>query len=262
MSFDLQLAIQTIYPAANSAYQIMNVAAPALPDGYTLVGRIEANPQQALSAMLGSDPHQHIMVHNMLLESSIFGLVAFNPTSRTALVAFRGTQTIQDWIDNIDALAVPFLAVANVGNVHMGFQLVYEHIRGSVAQLLTNGCKGAQRILVTGHSLGGAVALFGSLDIAKNVMPGVHLEAYTFAGPRAGAPDFVKSFNSFVPECYRIVNFMDVVPQVPLPPLYQHLGQEKLVHGGFKPLDVVFGHRLTTYLAGMQKLGQGVATTA
>jgi len=32
------------------------------------------------------------------------------------------------------------------------------------------------------------------------------------------------------------------------------VGQEQEVHGGFKPLDIVYAHRLTTYLAGLQKL--------
>jgi hypothetical protein len=34
----------------------------------------------------------------------------------------------------------------------------------------------------------------------------------------------------------------------------KHVGQEVLVHGGFKPLDVRYAHHLTTYLAGLQKL--------
>jgi hypothetical protein len=45
-----------------------------------------------------------------------------------------------------------------------------------------------------------------------------------------------------------------LVPQVPLPPLYKHVGHEVLVYGGFKPLDVRYAHHLTTYLAGLQKL--------
>jgi hypothetical protein len=52
---------------------------------------------------------------------------------------------------------------------------------------------------------------------------------------------------------------MDAVPQVPVPPLYQHVGtatEEVLVHGGFKPLDITYAHHLTTYLAGLQKLQQ------
>ncbi|HEX4594805.1 MAG TPA: lipase family protein [Bryobacteraceae bacterium] len=254
MPFDLQLAINVIYPAANSAYQIMNVPAPALPAGYALVGTIKADPQAALAAMLASDPLQHRIVNGMLLESNIFGLVAWNQATSTALVSFRGTQTIMDWIDDVDTVTVPYISVPGAGFVHMGFQLVYEHIRRNVAQIVTNNCKGLTRLLVTGHSLGGAVAVLGGYDIAKNVTPGVVPELYTLAGPLAGAPDFAANFNKLIPVCHRIVNFMDVVPQVPLPPLYEHVGQEILVQGGFRPLDVAYAHLLSTYLAGLQKL--------
>jgi triacylglycerol lipase len=136
----------------------------------------------------------------------------------------------------------------------MGFQLVYEHIRVSIADLLTANCQGAETIWVTGHSLGGALAVLGAFDIFKNVKLSPVPQLYTFAGPRTGAPDFAASFAAAIPACNRVVNFMDVVPQVPLPPTYEHVGQETLVHGGFRPLDVTYAHHLTTYLAGIQKL--------
>lgn len=79
-------------------------------------------------------------------------------------------------------------------------------------------------------------------------------QLYTFAGPRTLDPAFSHVFNAAIPECNRVVNFMDVVPQLPLPPVYEHVGTETLVHGGFRPLDVTYAHQLTTYLAGMQKL--------
>jgi len=61
-------------------------------------------------------------------------------------------------------------------------------------------------------------------DIAKNYGLGVIPELYTLAGPCAGAPDFAASFGGLVPKCIRVVNFMDVVPRVPVPPLYEQVG--------------------------------------
>src|ERR1700681_320872 len=115
MPFDLQLAMNVIYTAANSAYQIMTLPAPLLPYGYALVGRIEAEPQAALPAMLLAEAKHHRIVNHMLLESNIFGLVAWNQSTTTALVAFRGTQTVMDWIDDVDSLPVPDLCVAGAG---------------------------------------------------------------------------------------------------------------------------------------------------
>lgn len=252
MAFDPRFVIDVIYPAANSAYLIMTVSNPPLPAGFSLVGAIEADPRRAEAAMAIADPKHHRMVNAMLSESHIFGLVAWNESARTAMVAFRGTVTIWDWIDDLDALPVDYLAVPGSGQVHMGFQLVYEHVRHSVSQLLAGAGQGARRILVTGHSLGGAVAVLSGFQIGTTA--GVIPELHTLAGPRVGAPDFAGRFDALIPVCSRVVNFMDVVPQVPLPPLYKHVGQEELVHGGFKPLDPAYAHHLPTYLAGLRKL--------
>ena len=264
MAFDKTFAINTMYPCANSAYLAMSVPTPplTLPAGFVSRGLIQADPTAAASAMATAAPDHQRIANKAVSESSIFGLVAWNAATKTAIVAIRGTETIWDWIADVDAAPVPFIAVPNTGFVHMGFQLVYEHIRPSIANLLKANCQGASNIWVTGHSLGGALAVFCAYDILKNVNLGPAPKLYTFAGPRAGAPDFASKFKAAIPECNRIVNFMDVVPQVPLPPLYEHVGTETLVHGGFRPLDVTYAHHLTTYLVGLQKLTlAGTATT-
>jgi hypothetical protein len=254
-AFDATFEIDVIWPAASAAYLIMSDPNPLLPAGYTLVGTIVAETQFAAGATLAASavPGQLRMVHSMLAESNVFGLVAVNAAESTAIVAIRGTQTIWDWIEDIDAIPVPYIPVGGAGNVHMGFQLVYEHIRHNVGRLIGQ-CAGINRVLITGHSLGAAVAVLAGLDVATNVTPGVTPELHTLAGPRVGAPDFAASFDATIPICFRIVNFMDVVPQVPPPLLYKHVGTEELVHGGFKPLDVTYAHHLSTYLAGLKKL--------
>jgi triacylglycerol lipase len=256
MAFDKTFVINVMYQSANAAYLVMNVPTPvlALPAGFVLSGLIEVNAQDAAAAMATADPDHQRLANLMISESSIFGLVAWNAATRSAIVAIRGTKTIWDWIADIDAVPLPYLPDPSAGLVHMGFQLVYQHIRTSIANLLKTNCQGAQAVWVTGHSLGGALAVLGAFDILKNVNLGPVPQLYTFAGPRTGAPDFAHNFNAAISVCNRVVNFMDVVPQVPLPPAYEHVGQETLVHGGFRPLDVTYAHHLTTYLAGLQKL--------
>jgi len=260
---DPNFLISTMYPAANSAYLIMSVPNPSLPPGYQLVGPLLANVQDAARAMAQSQASEQRAVNMMLAESNIFGLVAYNAADSTAIVAFRGTQTIWEWIEDLCALTFPYLPDPNAGDVHMGFQLVYEHIRKSTAELLAK-CNGVKRIYVTGHSLGGAVALLGAFDIVHNTMPGVPVEIYTFAGPRTGTGIFTDSINKLIPKCVRVVNHGDLVPEVPVPPIYSHAGQALGVVGGFKLLDVTYGHHLTTYLTGLQKLpgaGPGAGST-
>lgn len=256
MAFDKNFAINTMYPLANAAYLVMNSPTPplALPAGFAVSGLIQANAAHAAAAMATADPDHQRLANLMVSESSIFGLVAWDNTAKTAIVAIRGTQTIWEWIADIDAVPIPYIPDPGAGLAHMGFQLVYEHVRINLGNLLRANCQGAQTIWVTGHSLGGALAVLCAYDLFKNVKLGPVPQLYTFAGPRAGAPDFAATFGKAIATCNRVVNFMDVVPQVPLPPAYEHVGVETLVHGGFRPLDVTYAHHLTTYLAGMQKL--------
>jgi triacylglycerol lipase len=255
-AFNKAFAIEVMYPFANAAYLVMNFPAPvlALPEGFASCGLIQANSKDAAAAMAVADPDHQRLANAMVSESSIFGLVGWNAATQTAIVAIRGTKTLWDWIDDIEAVPVPYLPEPSSGLVHMGFQLVYQHIRGSIATLLKTNCQGAHAVWVTGHSLGGAIAILNAFDILKNVNLGPVPQVYTFAGPRTAAPDFARNFNAAIPVCHRIVNFMDVVPQVPFAPVYEHAGEETPIQGGFRPLDVAYAHHLTTYLAGLQHL--------
>ena len=252
---EIEALIDVTYLAAQAAYTVMNLPAPplVLPDGYTPVGTINANPQQGAAAMARATPDQQRLAIHMIRESSIFGMVLYDAATTTAIVAIRGTETLMDWVDDIDAIPVVFAPFPAAGLVHMGFLVVYENIRENILSLLKQ-CAGVSRIVITGHSLGGALAVLCAFDVLKNAGTGLVPEVHTFAGPRTVDPHFAGQFDALIPICHRVVNFMDVVPQLPLPPLYEHVGTEILVHGGFRPLDVTYAHHLTTHLAGLHKL--------
>lgn len=253
MAFDPRFEIEVTWQGAECARLLPSHTEPTWPTGYEYVGPLIANPAAAATATrdaIAASSNQLRIVAEMLAESNVFGLVAFKADTQTALVAIRGTRTPLEWIADFDAIAVPFLATPGAGLVHMGFQLVYEHIRRSMGDLLRR--LSARRVLVTGHSLGAAVAVLAAFDIASNY--DLPVELHSFAGPRIAAPDFANNFDRLIPTGFRVVNFMDVVPQVPFPPLFRHVGSEHLVDGGFRPLDVKYAHHLSTYLVGLYKL--------
>jgi len=260
MAFNVDFAINVMYPAASAAYLTMSVPIPPLnlPAGFVSAGTISANPQDAAAAMKTATADQQRLANKVVTESSIFGLVAWNSAEKTAIIAIRGTETWQEWLADIDAAPMPYLPDPPAGDAHMGFQLVYEHIRKSIVSLLTAQCPGVETLWITGHSLGAALAILAAYEIMATMRTVPVPQLYTFAGPRTCAPNLAANFNANIPSCSRIVNFMDVVPQVPLPPLYEHVGQETLVHGGFRPLDITYAHHLTTYLTGLQKLPKTV----
>ncbi|GGH01354.1 lipase family protein [Silvibacterium dinghuense] len=259
MAFDVNFAIDEMYPAASAAYLAMTTPQPPLPAGYTLVGTITANPQAAAAAVAAAPAAAQALPHLLVSESSIFGLVCWNADEKSLIVAIRGTKTPIEWIADLDAVPAIWPRYPAAGLVHMGFQLVYEHIAASIKDLVAPYVAQADEIWVTGHSLGGALAILTAYDLAKSNPTAKVPELYTFAGPRVGNPIFAADFDTLIPQCQRIVNFMDVVPQLPLPPAYEHVGTGTLVFGGFK-LDPAYAHALTTYLNGLQKL-QGAAGT-
>ena len=251
MPFDPRFMIDVMYPAATSAYLMMTVHAPPLPAGYTLVGAIEADPRAAVTVAGLTDAKLHEIARGHALgEQGV----------RTRGLERRGEDGAGGFSRHAVDLGLDqrpgchrhrLLAVAGSGHVHMGFQLVYAARapeRGQAARRLHGRAADPRDGAQPGRRRGHPVRLR-----ARKEHRCPHRALHS-GRPAHGRPDFSGAYSGVIPICYRVVNFMDVVPQVPLPPLYKHAGEEVLVRGGFKPLEVAYAHRLTTYLAGLQKL--------
>jgi triacylglycerol lipase len=266
--FEPAFAIDVMLPLAQAAYDVAKGGTLALPAGFNLAGKIVVNEKQFLAAMAVAAASQRRMLDAMKVDGSVFGFTAVNAATKTAIVSFRGTQTLEDWLADFDFVAVPYEPVNKAGNVHMGFQLVYHAVRDSVGQLVQQAVAGGcQDIWVTGHSLGGALALLCAPDLAANVAKAIVPKLYTFAGPRVAQvalldESFRKFFDGLIPLCYRVANRWDKVPD--LPPaiaFYEHVGHGVSVDGGFT-LDLAQAHSLQdSYLPGLKKmLGPAAAT--
>jgi len=81
------------------------------------------------------------------------------------------------------------------------------------------------RVIVTGHSLGGALATLCAYDVAQAGLP---VLLVTWASPRVGNPGFSASMDKVVPHHVRIEVDGDVVPDVPKIG-YKHAGHELLL---------------------------------
>jgi hypothetical protein len=157
------------------------------------------------------------------------------------IVAFRGTEEIADWINNIDQGQVPYgspnhtlddtmYQPAPDGSTeelailaHRGFNRmfrIYNQILDFVTPLLNEN---RNNLYVTGHSLGGANAqLFSAHFAFDNPLKNVYLT--TFGAPRCGNRGF-KIFSEQIINLnmFRLVNGNDVVPRVPYDN-YDHAG--------------------------------------
>jgi hypothetical protein len=185
-----------------------------------------------------------------------FGWFCLDQPNNRLAVAFRGTHFIRDWLEDFDFVPAPYAPIQGSGTVHDGFQFVYLAVRENLIALLNKYSAGNDNILITGHSLGGALCALAVLDLL-NVDPKLQPTVYTWAEPRVGKRDFVRLYDTRVNICYRITNLWDVVPHLP-PELaqYEHEGIQVTIDSGFS-FDVAHNHMLETgYVPGMAKWNQ------
>lgn len=72
------------------------------------------------------------------------------------------------------------------------------------------------KLVFTGHSLGGALAVHAATDMfLENLRSGSNMKVYTFGQPRVGNKEFDGVIKSKIPETYRIVHHKDLVVHVP-----------------------------------------------
>lgn len=125
-----------------------------------------------------------------------------------AILVFRGTNALEDWRDNVQALSVPDLCLdpwPYGGEVHRGFSQALARVWGAIETALQH-VQGP--VLYTGHSLGAALA-----TLAASQRPPQAL--YTFGSPRVGN----RAFAATLATCptFRVVHHRDVIPHLPPP---------------------------------------------
>jgi predicted lipase len=267
---DPSFEINTSLTLAQAAYDVANGLPPKLPAGFVKVADVVADMNKIEQHIALAPSAQQALFRGMMLESqnaTIFGFVA--KSADTVAVCFRGTESPDEWLKDFDFIHVPYQAVPGFGNVHQGFQRVYDTVQASVKAGVT-ACGARPRTIVVGHSLGAALTLLCAPDLAINNPSGPAPEVHSFAGPRSAGPDdpdiltsaYAAKFNATIPTCIRIVNRWDIVPH--LPPsvaAYQHVGQGVSVDGGFTS-DLARAHNLQlSYLVGLQHLLPQTAQT-
>ena len=166
----------------------------------------------------------------------ILAFVALNGARTQYALAIRGSLSDEDapgfianWFDDFDALTqVPWLYPQSVPGV-----LISSGMNDALCLLMGNTDPATDlslidylrtvlagtgaRLMVTGHSLGGALTtlaapwLYDQLP-KTGVVTSPVITPYTFAAPTAGNLAFALLYDGLFPSSYRCVNTLDVVP--------------------------------------------------
>lgn len=132
-------------------------------------------------------------------------------------VVFRGTKTVVEWFDDAQLGQVPYTFLAGGGLTEQGFTSVYATIHAEIVQTVNQLAQSGDftALYVTGHSLGGALAVLAAPELAK-ATPFSSPVMYSFAGPRAGNPKFgLGTYDPNVATSWRVVNTNDLIPKLP-----------------------------------------------
>ena len=140
------------------------------------------------------------------------------------ILAFRGTDDPQDWMENFDLWPAkahrahayeamrPFVP-AQEAKVHGGFYKTYKRLQPPLRTIVDDLDDPDARWLLTGHSMGGAVACIAAMAMRWGHDPDV----VTFGAPRWGNQHACWIANQKTRSMLRFVNNNDLVPTLPSP---------------------------------------------
>ena len=126
-----------------------------------------------------------------------------------AVLAFRGSDpvTLPTWVTDVVVSLVERSEYE--GRVHLGFSSALKRTWDQVESVLETAQD--KPLFLTGHSMGGALAVLTACRLAKMGRPPMAM--YTFGAPRVGDRTFCAGYA--IPT-YRVVNRLDLVPEMPL----------------------------------------------
>lgn len=133
------------------------------------------------------------------------------PSQDMAILAFRGTElNLKDIKADTKSRLVSIEKGGNKKEIHNGYLDQFNSLRVAIeAELKKPGLKDRQ-LFITGHSLGGALAIT-AVKILANDITGA---CYTFGSPPVGTKTFDYDIKTPI---YRVINHVDIVPRLPNP---------------------------------------------
>jgi predicted lipase len=153
------------------------------------------------------------------------GYVGYHAGQETIYVAFRGSSSIQNWIDDLDVVTTDYPLCADC-EVHKGFykaeQSCFNDVLNEVKSLQSKYPSYA--VMTTGHSLGAALALLTAMDLTHSGVNNVKL--WNYGSPRVGNTEFANYVDTYIADHHRVTHHKDMVPHTPMHERFTHIDGE------------------------------------
>ena len=137
----------------------------------------------------------------------------------SVVLSYRGTEkNLGDWIGN---LKIKGKNSGHYGKVHTGFYQAFHDAAADVRTLLSHAGATSKRLYLTGHSLGGALAVVAAAEFL-GIYPVEGI--YTYGQPKLARKKMAAYFaEHYKGRLHRFVNDEDIVPRIP--PFFRHIGK-------------------------------------
>jgi len=154
------------------------------------------------------------------------GFVGYLSSQKKIYVVFRGSTSITDWLEDLSETLCDS-EYCNGCSVHCGFQETEKKAFPLVlnAVLKVHSMFPDYSIVVTGHSLGAAVATLTTLDLLAAKL-GVPVSLHNFGSPRVGNDAFATFASNTIVDRTRNTHYKDIVPHVPMHERFTHISGE------------------------------------
>ena len=135
-----------------------------------------------------------------------------DPGSDTTVIAFRGSASTTNWLTNIN-----FVSAKRDGmSIHAGFDDAAAALQPGILNYLQEHHGPASTLMVTGHSLGAALATLTAHNMRSRGHVTGPIALVSFASPRVGFGDFRAHFASLFPRgAWRVTRPDDAATNVP-----------------------------------------------
>ncbi|PIL29756.1 hypothetical protein GSI_08195 [Ganoderma sinense ZZ0214-1] len=150
--------------------------------------------------------------------------IAEDPDQKTVVVAHQGTdpQHVLSIANDVEFKQVAanktlFPQAAKGVQLHSGFQATQGRTADLVLATVKSALKksGYKKVLVTGHSLGAAIASLDAAMLRMALSKDVAVKSVVFGLPRVGNSDWATLLNKLIPDFAHVTNQDDPVPNVP-----------------------------------------------
>ncbi|WMJ22769.1 lipase family protein [Paludicola sp. MB14-C6] len=174
----------------------------------------------------------------------------------TIKIIFRGTDSLIDAMTDFRfwRKSIPYGNYYSKIKVHNGFINAYkcEDVRDEIHTFITNDI---EKIWITGHSYGAALACLCAIDLQYN-FPEKDYEVALFGCPRLGNSAFQRSYDKRIFKTIRVENGNDVITKLPFAWMgFRHIGTR--LHVGSPRILFLYSvkqHKSQSYYEQMIKL--------